>query len=324
MKPRSQSHPRSRGFSLIELLVSVSLLSVIVLALYAMFDQTQKALRGAAGQVDVMEGARSALGLVIRDVQEAQPAGVPGGPHFAIRLGALPGLINNQGALFQERQPVIEEVFGLRGVGDHRWQVFGYFVAAEDSPATAVTPPIGTLYRYQDRMTASRGSEAGEYTMSTNDNTVQFSTRGSAAANLLLKNVLQLPGAGARTSVGYRTNASRVIDGVINFKITAYDAVGRPIDPAYPADQFPASDGSQRFPPLLRENVVQNLFSEVTYSNGAMPAYLEIELDTLEPRLLEQFRALPPNASIRNRYLTNNLSRIQSFRQRIPIRSSFR
>ncbi len=324
MKPRSHPYPRAHGFSLIELLVSVGLLSVIVLALYAMFDQTQKALRGAAGQVDVMEGARSALGLVIRDVQEAQPAGIVGGPHFTVRLGALPGLINNQGSLYQERQPVLEEVFGLRNVGDHRWQVFGYFVAAEETPSTAVTPPIGTLYRYQDRMTGSRGAEAGEYRTATNDDAVQFTTRGSTAATLLQRNLLLLPGAGNRNSVAHRTNASRVIDGVINFKVTTYDSLGRAIDPYYPAALFPAADGSQRFPPLLRENVVQNLFSEVTYSDNAMPAYVEVELDTLEPRLLEQLRALPPNPAIRNRYLTNNLSRIQSFRQRIPIRSSFR
>ncbi len=324
MKPASPFLPRARGFSLIELLVSVGLLSVVVLALYAMFDQTQKALRGASGQADLLEGARSSLGLIIRDLQEARSAGVVDGPNFAVRVSAQANLIVDQSLKFQERQPILEEVWGIRNVGDHRFQVFGYFVAAEDSGSTPVKPPVGTLYRYEDHMTAARGVDQGEYPMSTNDLTIQFTTRGNRGAGLLQKNLLLLTGAGSRGSITYRTNSSRVVDGVVNFKITTYDAVGRAIDPLYPAELFPPPDGATRFPPLLRDNVVQKLFSEVTYSDNAMPAYIEVELDTLEPRLLEQYRALPPNAAIRNRYLTNNLSRIQSFRQRIPIRTSFR
>jgi hypothetical protein len=271
-----------------------------------------------------MEGARTALGLVIRDMQEAQPAGIFNGPHFAVRVSAKANLIQDQSAKFQERQPILEEVYGLKNVGDHRFQVFRYFIASEDSPITPVTPPIGTLYRYEDKMTYARGSEPGEFRASTNDATVQFLTRGSRAAGLLERNLLLLPGAGSRESVTYRTNSTRIIDGVLNFKVTTYDSLGRAIDPLYPVELFPPTDGAGRYPPLLRNNVVQRLFSEVTYADNAMPSYVEVELDTLEPRLLEQYRALPPNPAIRNRYLTNNLARIQSFRQRIPIRSSFR
>lgn len=315
---------RLRGFSLIELLVSVGLLSVVVLALYAMFEQTQKALRGASGQVDVLEGSRTALGMVVRDLAEAEPAGVVDGPHFAVRVSARANLVENQGLLFQERQPILEEVYGLHNVGDRRWQVFGYFIANEESPLIPVKPPIGTLYRYEDRMSYGRGAELGEFQAATNNPAVYFSTRGSRGAYLLQKNLLLLPAAGSRDSVNYRTNSTRVIDGVVNFKVTTFDALGRPIDPSYPAALIPPANGASRYPPLLRDNVVQRLFSEVTYAENAMPAYVEVELDTLEPRLLEQYRALPPNPAIRNRYLTNNLSRIQSFRQRIPIRTSFR
>ncbi|MEY3275687.1 MAG: hypothetical protein RL153_953, partial [Verrucomicrobiota bacterium] len=65
-------HAANRAFSLVELLVSVGLLSIVILALYAMFDQTQRALRGSVGQVDVLEGARSAIDLVRRDLEQAR------------------------------------------------------------------------------------------------------------------------------------------------------------------------------------------------------------------------------------------------------------
>jgi prepilin-type N-terminal cleavage/methylation domain-containing protein len=313
----------ARGFSLIELLVSVSLLSVIVLALYAMFDQTQKALRSAAGQVDVMEGSRAALNLMIRDIEEAQPAGVVNGPHFATRVSARANLIADQTLLFQERQPVLQEVFGIKSVGDHRWQVFGYFIANEDTPSTAVTPPIGTLYRYEDRAYYGRLSNV-EFRTSTSNTPIQFITRGSSAAGVLQRNVILVPGVGLREGVAYRTNSARVLDGVLNFRITPYDEIGRPVDASYPLDAFPPPNGGQVFPPLLRNNVMGGLVSEITYAGTAMPAFVELEIDVLEPRLLEQYRALPQNPAIRNRYLTNNLSRVQSFRQRIPLRSTYR
>ena len=48
------------------------------------------------------------------------------------------------------------------------------------------------------------------------------------------------------------------------------------------------------------------------------------KLMRLEPRLLEQYRALPDNPGLRNKFLTNNLARIQSFRQRVPLRPYLR
>lgn len=140
-----------RAFSLVELLVSVGLLSIVILALYAMFDQTQRALRGSVGQVDVLEGSRSAMDSVRRDLEQARPAGVVDGPHLVTRVSAAPSLILDQSALFQEHQPVLQEFFAVRSVADRQWSTFGYFVADENDPTTRVRPPLGTLYRYEDR-----------------------------------------------------------------------------------------------------------------------------------------------------------------------------
>ncbi len=322
MKP-SRTHPLpARGFSLIELMVAVGLLGVIVLALYAMFDQTQKALRGASGQADVMEGARAALGLVTRDIEEAGAAGVPNGPNFLTHVSAKANLIENQTLLFQEHQPVLQDVFGIKNVGDHRWQVFGYFIASEDSAVVAVKPPVGTLYRYEDR--DYRSMVNGDLRTSSSNTPIQFVTRGSLGSSVLQRNLITKPGALGSDPTHRLNNSARVLDGVVNFRVTAYDTIGRPIDLVYPTNSLPAPDGATRYPPLTRTRILKGLVTDVIYADTAMPAYVEVELDTLEPRLLEQFRALPPDIKIRNRYLTNHLGQIQSFRQRIPIRSSFR
>lgn len=58
---------RRRAFSLLELLLAVSIMSVIVAALYGMFYHVQRGLRANVTQVDVLEGARATMDLLGRD-----------------------------------------------------------------------------------------------------------------------------------------------------------------------------------------------------------------------------------------------------------------
>jgi hypothetical protein len=306
----------------VELLVAVGLLSIVILALYAMFDQTQRALRGSVGQVDVLEGTRSAIDLVRRDIEQSRPAGVEDGPNFVTRLSTAPALITSQALLFQERQPVLQEFFGIRSVADRQWSTFGYFIADEADPTVRTRPPIGTLYRYEDRGRLQR--IPGE-TVATNS-PVRFIARGVSAATALMEHVLERTGAGSGIGsiVPYRTNSARVLDGVLSFRVTAYDGAGRAFNVLYPTNQIPPRASNNRFQPILLQHLAGGLVTEASFFGPYMPAYVEVEIDALEPRLLDQYRALPDNPSIRNRYLTNNLARVQSFRQRIPLRSFIR
>src|SRR6266581_6128658 len=77
-----QSEPRDLGcyklgFSLIEVMVAVSLLAVIIVGLLAMFYQTQRAFRSGIAQVDVLEGGRATLDLISRELQEMTAASDP-------------------------------------------------------------------------------------------------------------------------------------------------------------------------------------------------------------------------------------------------------
>ncbi|SVB29165.1 uncharacterized protein METZ01_LOCUS182019, partial [marine metagenome] len=68
---------RSQAFTLLELLVAVSVMTLIIYALYALFNQTQMALRKNAAQVDVNEGGRAAMEMIVRELSQMEVSGYP-------------------------------------------------------------------------------------------------------------------------------------------------------------------------------------------------------------------------------------------------------
>ena len=77
---------RRAGLTLLEILVSVALLVVIVLGLTAMFNQTQRAFRSGLVNVDVMEGGRSAVELIGREMEQIEPSLLSVGTNFFSQL----------------------------------------------------------------------------------------------------------------------------------------------------------------------------------------------------------------------------------------------
>src|SRR5208282_4111864 len=63
-----------RAFTLIELLVAITLLSLIVLALMAVFNSTQTAFRASVTQTDVLEGGRAAMDMMTSDLRQMAPS----------------------------------------------------------------------------------------------------------------------------------------------------------------------------------------------------------------------------------------------------------
>src|SRR5437868_14780146 len=59
----------SSAFTLIEIMIVAVLLTVIVLGLLAMFQQTQKAFRVGMTQTDVLESGRATMHLITRDLE---------------------------------------------------------------------------------------------------------------------------------------------------------------------------------------------------------------------------------------------------------------
>lgn len=303
-------HRRTTGFSLLEVLVAVGLMSIVVLALYSMFDQTQKALRANAGQSDVSEAGRAAMELITRDIEKAWASRVPAVTNnLVIRRTYPDSVINGIGDDFT-RDSAFHELFLLCRPDVAVSPGFGLFIAEENNPLQRVTNAIGTLYRY----------EVPETSPVLDANNAVLGVVGNFAPPTLVR-----PGTAFRTFNNFwrefdrpnatvRTNASRLIDGVVFFRVFAYTGAGVVMDRTVtftndiPADVVPF---------FLSGPDVENL---TTFGNSALPSAVEVELGIMPPRLLAQFRSLPP--TLQASFLARNFANILVFRQRIALRTA--
>jgi prepilin-type N-terminal cleavage/methylation domain-containing protein len=211
--PPTINNRQRRGFSLIEIMVAVTLLAVITVGLLAMFYHTQRAFRLGAGQVDTLEAGRTTMQLLSHDLQEMYPSHIPEVLNFqtgpsgnAARLDmVLPGT----GGL--ERTNLLQDISFLARRGDE-WIGVTYRVAHINRGA-------GTLYRavistnpaVQDVRFAGRRPEWE--VVSNLFNTIITGTPDAAKGNELVET---------------DNRFHRVADGVVHLRVRgAYDEVGR-------------------------------------------------------------------------------------------------
>jgi type II secretory pathway pseudopilin PulG len=283
------------AFSLLELLVSMGLLSVIVLALFSMFDQTQKALHSAIAQTDVMEPGRSAMDLLTRDLERGRATRFAGVTNLLIRRldrngpYFIPGVLDGN-----HRDSALHELFYVSPLKGLQWTAQGWFVADDVDPSQ---PPdstrLGSLYRFESTNVAVlRGTKV---TNDFNRQWIEFIHRSTNAPQF-----------------------GRFIDGVVFFRATAFSGNGLPLDSwVFPKD-IPAGV------------VITNLSSSISltgFTNQALPTALEVEFGVLPPKLLTQYRALPSGnpvnaASFRSNFFVKYRGDVQVFRQRISLSSA--
>jgi Prokaryotic N-terminal methylation motif len=310
---------RSLAFSLLEMLIGIGILSVVVLALYALFDQTQKALRSNINQVDVSEGGRSVMELLVRDVMRAQASGVnsnyivvPNPNRIIVEEPPIqPGtnlvIMRTQAGLFGppwqavfgdngRRTNALHELFYLVEQQPGRWVGAGLYVAGED--AINLNTGVGTLWRYEDTNSVPvQGVRAGEQVAVLN--------------NRFLNNSR------------YRTNyVSRLIDGVVFFRVTPFGSRGEPLDNTL-LNEVLANNSRYPIPAdvLIGPRIANPVFpvNGTFFKNRALPSALEIELGILPPQLVDQYRNLSDVPAVQNRFLTNNAANVLVFRQRISL-----
>ena len=181
------------AFSLLEMMVAVTLLLLIITALLGMFYQTQRAFRQSATQVDVQEGMRATAERLTGEIPEITRSYQAGSLNLFAET-AYPFLIQPRPSApsdpaMNPRVNIIQDIFFIRQ-HDDTWIGTGYFVVSYASD------PVGTLYRVEK--SGGWNDIPGMFTFF-NDSIKHFPTN----------------------------SPHRVLDRVVALKLTPYDYLGQ-------------------------------------------------------------------------------------------------
>jgi len=277
------------AFTLIEVMVVVVLLSVIVLALMAVFNTTQTAFRAGVTDAGVMEGGRAAMDLMADDLRAMSPSL---GQSNSINFGAVNFCVTNN---FNE-QPLVQLMIGGGGTrtnvlenffilsrgnqnGVSTWHGVGYAVATN-----APSGPLYSLYRFT---TSHPVASVDPVFIFTNE----------------FRNFLNNPAAG-----------SHLMDGVVDLAVRAYDVNGSQMTTniIFSAGQNATNKNVLYFPPALGR-------AGFAMFSNTLPGSVEIEMGVLEDRTLQHAESLGGNSSAQSNYLAGSAGKVHVFRQRVSI-----
>ena len=310
----TQHQAGSAGFSLIEIMVTVGLLTFIILGLLMMFNQTQRAFRTGLTQTDVLESGRATMDLVARELEQMTPSEAPdfidvnGIRRRATNFFVEPSLVfpPDNTKTFSWKSPLVQELpgntmsrtnllqrFFFLSRLNQDWMGIGYEVVPDDENRS-----VGTLYRY-------------------------------AATNYPRGNFLGLSAQFLRTPV---TNLNRIADGIVHLRLRAFAKNGYlittniltgtnasfPLRPIGPYTNLPNAVvyGSLSY----NSSSVDFRQASCYFMSNALPGYVELELGVLEPQVLQKYRSIDV-AQVAQQYLSNHVAQVHIFRQRIPVRN---
>jgi hypothetical protein len=285
-----------------EILLAVGIMTVIVGALYGMFHHTQRALRANVTQVDVLEGGRSVADVLGRHLSQTLPSDVVAGVNLMFRRteGYTPRI-----------QPL------MTGGGTRTNVLFELFFLSRYNREYE-----GTLYRVLDA-TNGVGTLAR---VSTNLPSWNLNT---ATLAFMLSGLLSRP----------PEDFVPLAEGVIHFRVDAYDGDGYPLDREFAARMTNRAvypnvavytnrvTGTNVY--FLHNIVLQPGVdpawpgeTESAYLNNALPPALEVELGLLEPKAYAEYQAFAPGSTFAAKFLASKAAQVHLFRQRIPLRQA--
>jgi type II secretory pathway pseudopilin PulG len=279
----------TRAFTLVEILVVVVLMSLIVLALMAVFNSTQAAFRASITQTDVLEGGRSVTGLLKSDLEAMTPS-------FGVNNGAVNFYVTNNPLQYQlQSGPLMQSLAGSAQLRTNVLQRF-FVLTRQNTTWTGVGYVVDT----------------------TSTNYFNPLYRFVVTANAMARNVPALFYtnflANARLPISpANTNMSHLVDGVVHLTVRAYDTNGYWMTNGYPIGYTHIARNAWFTPPALGE-VGFYMFS------NTLPASVEIQMGLLEDRTLQRAESIPV-ANVRSNYLAQQAGKVHLFRQRIPIRN---
>ena len=292
------------GFSLIEVMLVVSLLALIVLALMAVFDFTQRAFRASVTQTDVLEGGRATMDMMAADLRQMTASEGGGSWNSFSNLFAysmanavnfyaytnfdcgqpLANTLPGSGAT---RTNLLENIFILaqNNLNGHPvWVGTGYAVFP------GATNDFYPLYRYY---------------VTTN---VEETPNPVVLFNTFLANV--------ETPLGYtNVNWSHLLDGVVDLQARIYNHQGYWMTNYYTypyTNILILTNGATFMPPAWGEAGFY-LFS------NALPASVEVQMGLLEDNVIQRAGTWPNGTAAQNNYLSGQAGGLHIFRQRVMI-----
>ncbi len=287
------------GFTLVEVLVVVSLLSLIVLALMAVFSSTQRAFRASVTQTDVLGGGRAAVDLIASDVRTMTPSDwYSNGVYTA--------------GVFQPQCPVNFSVAAN----------YNYYLPLNQTLPPA--PPGSTVrtnllnYFFMLSRENTKWIGIGYVVDNTNSTTLFPLYRYYAETNTAYSPQPLYNQFVNFVTAGQWTNMNRVLDGVVHFTVRAYDPNGNWINNATWPYYYTNAANTVIMSPAYGEARLYML-------SNAVPAAVEIDLGVLEDRPLAHAEALsvpgqaPSQVPALWRYLQGQSGAVHLFRQRVSI-----
>jgi type II secretory pathway pseudopilin PulG len=282
----AEMFPRAKkfaAFSLVEVLLVITLLSLIILALMNVFSSTQQAFRAAVTQTDVLEGGRNAMQMMADDLRANTPAFYPSNVvgraindtvnFFTLgnkttytplvqTLPASPGLRTN-----------VLNYFFVLGREHNKWTGTGYIV--DNASATELYP----LYRFY------------------------------AETNLTAWPASLFYAFNAAITARQWTNMSHLLNGVVHLAVRPRDPQGHWINNNF----VNYSNAANTFflAPAYGE-------TQVYMFSNAIPAAVELEMAILEDRTLQRANAIP-NATAQVNYLQKQSGHVHLFRQLVTV-----
>jgi len=239
--------------------------------------------------------------LLSREMEQIMAGNRAGITNVHIRLTAPP----NQQALLganEKRTNVLEGIFFLTH-SNKSWLATSYKVLV-------LTNKVGNTFA-ADAQFADRVGTLCRFTLRISDS--------DFANTNLLASIMKILDPALDPPPNYQvlTNYQRVVDGVVHFRIRAYDTNGYSMN-YLTTNRF--ANVSMIYDPL-NSSPIGTLAAETRYTfvNSALPACLEVEMGILEPHVLERYKSYP-NAAVAANYLVGQAGAIHLFQQRVPIR----
>jgi len=269
----------ANAFTLVEVLVVVTLLALIVVALMEVFNTTQTAFRASVTQSDVLEGGRAAMDLIAADLKRMSPSPGPSNMNFYAEIpsGYEPLLQSlTASPSNQQRTNVLEQTFILNRDnlnGRDIWIGTGY--AVDQASENYIDP----LYRFSMTTNVSAADPVALYNIFAND-----------------------------VNSGDFTNMSHLLDGVVHLRVHAFDTNGVWITKNLPAN----SD-------VRISTIVPGEVGLYEFYSNALPAAVEVEMGVLEDRTLQRAESLPFQSAAQSNYLAQQAGKVHIFRQRVSI-----